>query len=301
MSQKTIVEVNRVAHRLCSSLRVAGPGRADSFSILLVILLSTLFLGPFIWSILSSLKGPTEIYIFPPQWLPSEPRWSNYAAVWIQVPFARFYLNTTIITVFATVGTVLSCTLVAYGFARFEFPARNFLFLIVIATLILPEEVTLIPRFIMFRSLKWLDTFLPLTVPSFFGVNAFFIFLLRQFLLTIPREMDEAAEIDGAGGLRILWSILLPLLMPALATIAIFSFLANWNDFIHPLIYLRSTENYTLSIGLRFFQLAAETGGEPQEPYLMAASLLATLPPILLFVFAQRYFVRGVVLSGLKG
>ena len=267
----------------------------------LVILLTALFMGPFLWSILSSLKGPTEIYIFPPRWLPADPRWQNYLSVWQQVPFARFYANTIIVTFFATVGTVLASTLVAYGFARFEFPGRNSLFILVIATLILPEEVTLIPRFILFRELGWLDTFLPLTAPHFFAANAFFIFLLRQFMMTIPRELDEAAEMDGASSVRILYSILLPALSPALATVAIFSFLFNWNDFIHPLIYLRSTEKFTLSLGLRFFQQAAETGGEPQEPYLMAASLMATLPPILLFVFAQRYFVRGIVLSGIKG
>ncbi|MEM7532632.1 MAG: carbohydrate ABC transporter permease [Chloroflexota bacterium] len=268
---------------------------------LLAALLTVAFFGPYLWSVFSSLKGPTEIYVFPPTILPQDPQWGNYLTVWEQVPFARFYYNTIIITIFSVIGSVLSSTLVAYGFARFEFPGRDILFMIVIATLILPEEVTLVPRFIMFRELKWLDTFLPLTVPNFFGTSAFFIFLLRQFMLTMPRELDEAGEIDGANSLQILLNILLPSLMPALATLAIFSFLFNWNDFIHPLIYLRSTENYTLSLGLRFFQQAAETGGEPQEPYLMAASLMVTLPPILLFIFAQRYFVRGIVLSGIKG
>lgn len=267
----------------------------------LAIFLTFLFFGPFLWSISSSLKWPTEIYVFPPKLLPESPRWSNYVTVWTQVPFATFYVNTILITVFSVIGSVVSSTLIAYGFARFEFPGRNVLFIIVIATLILPEEVTLVPRFIMYRELKWLDTFLPLTVPAYFGASAFFIFLLRQFMLTIPRELDEAAEIDGANSLRILLSVLLPVLMPALATMAIFAFLFNWNDFIHPLIYLRSTENYTLSLGLRFFQQAAETGGEPQEPYLMAASLMVTIPPILVFIFAQRYFVRGIVLSGIKG
>ncbi|MEM7130213.1 MAG: carbohydrate ABC transporter permease [Chloroflexota bacterium] len=258
------------------------------------------FMGPFIWSVLSSFKGPAEIYLFPPKVFPSELRWQNYAHVWETIPFALFYWNTIVITVLSLLGTLISSTLVAYGFARFEFRGRNILFMVVIATLILPDEVTLIPRFILFRELKWLDTFLPLIVPNFFGA-AFFIFLLRQFFMTIPRELDEAAEIDGAGVLRTLWSILLPSLGPALATVAIFSFLFNWSSFIDPLIYLRSTENYTLSLGLRFFQQAPETGGDPQEPFLMAASLMVTLPPILLFIFAQRYFVRGVVLSGIKG
>ncbi|MEM7029299.1 MAG: carbohydrate ABC transporter permease [Chloroflexota bacterium] len=258
------------------------------------------FLGPFLWSVLSSLKGPSEVYLFPPKVFPSTPVWSNYAHVLDVVPFGRFYWNTTVITVLSIIGTVVSSTLVAYGFARFDFPGRDVLFILVIATLILPDEVTLIPRFILFRWLKWLDTFLPLIVPNFFG-GAFFIFLLRQFMLTIPRELDEAAEIDGAGPLRILWSVLIPVLLPALATVSIFSFLFNWNAFIDPLIYLSSEENFTLSLGLRFFQQTPETAGDPQEPYLMAASLMASLPPILLFIFAQRYFVRGVVLSGIKG
>ena len=258
------------------------------------------FLGPFIWSVLASLKGPTEIYLFPPSLFPETPVWSNYSHVVEVIPFGRFYWNTTVITVLSTIGILISSTLIAYGFARFEFPGRNALFILVIATLILPDEVTLVPKFIIFRQLKWLDTFLPLIVPNFFGA-AFFIFLLRQFLLTIPRELDEAAEIDGAGSLRILWSILLPSMAPALATVAIFSFLFNWNAFIDPLIYLRSTENYTLSLGLRFFQQAPETGDMPQEPFLMAASIMVIIPPILLFLFAQRYFVRGVVLSGIKG
>lgn len=198
-------------------------------------------------------------------------------------------------------GQILSATLTAYGFAKFRFPGRDVLFAIAIATLVLPEEVTLIPRFILFRQLGWLDTYLPLTVPYYFGGSAFFIFLLRQFILSIPRELEEAAELDGANRLRVLWSIVLPNLRPALATATIFSFLFHWDDFIHPLIYLRSTEKYTLALGLRFFQQSADTNGLPKEPLLMAASLMVAAPPILLFFFAQRYFIRGITTSGLKG
>jgi ABC-type glycerol-3-phosphate transport system permease component len=232
--------------------------------------------------------------------LPEVPQWSNYVAVWTQVPFARFLLNTVIITVVSLIGQVVTATLVAYGFARFKFPGRDALFMLVLATLILPEEVTLIPRFILFRILGWLDSFLPLTVPSYFGGGAFSIFLLRQFILTLPVELDEAAELDGAGTFRVLWNVLVPLMKPALATVAIFSFLGNWNSFIDPLIYLRSTEKYTLQLGLRFFQQAAETGGAPREPFMMAASLMVAAPCIALFFVAQRYFVRGIVMSGLK-
>jgi len=267
------------------------------------LVLVGLFLLPVLWALFSSLKAPDEIFAIPMRLLPRAPRWSNYALIWQQVPFARFLLNSIIVTTLAVFGQVLTSTLVAYGFARFAFPGRELLFTLVIATLILPEEVMLIPRFILFRELNWLDTFLPLVVPAFFGAGpgAFYIFLLRQFMRSIPREIEEAAEIDGAGSLRILWDVLLPLIRPGIASVAIFAFLFNWNDFIHPLVYLRSTELYTLTLGLRFFQQAAQTGGEPREPLLMAASLTVALPCVLLFFLAQRYFIRGVVMSGLKG
>jgi multiple sugar transport system permease protein len=262
--------------------------------------ISLFFLYPFIFSILSSFKGPTEVYLFPPTLFPKVFIWKNYSRVWELAPFSRFYINTIIVTLLATLGSIISCTLVAYGFARFQFPGRNMLFILIIGTLILPEEVTLVPRFILFKQLDWLDSFLPLTVPYFFAANGFFIFLLRQFIMGIPRELDEAAEMDGANSLRVLVNVILPLLTPALATVAIFAFLYNWNDFIHPLIYLRSTETFTLSLGLRFFQNTGDIGGEPREAYLMAASLLASIPPILVFIFSQRYYIRGVIFSGMK-
>lgn len=267
----------------------------------LAVALGALFIGPFLWAIFASLKSPAEFITFPPTFFPKEFQWDNYVEVWRQVPFARFWLNTIIVTVLAVIGQVVSATLVAYGFARFEFPGRDVLFLVVIATLILPEEVTLIPRFILFRELGWLDTFLPLIVPYYFGGSAFFIFLLRQFILTIPKDLEEAAELDGAGSLRILWTIMVPLIQPAIASAAIFSFLFHWDDFIQPLIYLRSTDNFTLSLGLRLFQQSAETGGVSRQPLLMAASLMVAAPPILVFFFAQKYFVRGITMSGLKG
>jgi multiple sugar transport system permease protein len=267
---------------------------------LLAAAAATLFMAPFLWTVLSSLKGPTEIYLFPPRWLPQQPRWSNYAAVWQQVPFATFVANTAVVTTVGVFGEAVSAVLVAYGFARFRFPGREALFMLVIATLILPGEVTIIPRFIMFRLLGWLDTFLPLTVPAYFGTGAFSIFLLRQFILSLPAELDEAAELDGAGTLRTLTTVLVPLMKPALATLVILAFLGHWNDFMGPLIYLRSTNKFTLALGLRFFQNVAETGSEPKDAYLMAASLMATAPCVALFFAAQRYFVQGVVMSGLK-
>jgi multiple sugar transport system permease protein len=265
------------------------------------VLLTGLFVGPFVWAILSSLKAPDEIILFPPRWLPRDPQWGNYFAVWQQVPFARFWWNSILVTALAVLGQVGSATLVAYGFARFRFPGRDILFMLVIATLVLPEEATLIPRFVLFRQLGWLDTFLPLIVPFYLGGSPFFIFLLRQFILALPREVEEAAEVDGAGSLRILWSIVLPAIRPALATATIFSFLSHWDDFLGPLIYLRSTENYTLALGLRFFQQSAETGGLPKEPLLMAASLMVAAPPILVVFVAQRYLIRGFVTPGARG
>lgn len=269
--------------------------------VLLGIVLSIIFLFPFLWSISSSLKGATEIYTIPPRLIPLDPLWKNYVRIFQIVPLWKFFQNTLIITIIAISGTLISTTLVAYGFARFNFKGRNALFILVIGTLILPPDLTLVPRFILYNQLKWIDTWLPLTVPEFFAVNAFLVFLLRQFIMSIPRELDEAAEIDGAGPLRILWSVILPLIKPALATVAIFAFLGAWNSFIDPMIFLRTTELFPISVGLRFFQTGPDMGGEPREPLLLAASLLMSLPPIAVYLFAQRYYVQGIVMSGLKG
>lgn len=267
---------------------------------ILLVLLSVLFLGPFLFSISQSLKGFKEIYLFPPTLFPKEWRFDNYIEIWRIAPLSRFYANTILVTVLATLGSMISCTVVAYGFARFQFPGKNILFFLVLSTLILPEEVMLVSRFLLFKKFNWLDTFLPLIVPSFLGVNSFFIFLLRQFIMSIPRELDEAAELDGASTFRILWNVILPLITPALATVAIFAFLYNWNDFINPLIYLSSTNNFTLSLGLRFYENLPESGAKPMQAYLLAASIIATIPPIIIFLLAQPYYIRGVILSGLK-
>jgi multiple sugar transport system permease protein len=275
------------------------PGRA--FLYLLAIALAILFMTPFVWTVSSSLKGGLEIRQFPPALLPAAPRFENYVDIWRQVPLALFFWNTLVVTLLAMVGQVASATLVAYGFARFRFPYRDQVFLLVISTILLPREVVLIPTFLLFKALGWLDTLLPLIVPSFFGGGAFFIFLLRQFFLTIPRELDEAAKIDGANSFQILIRILLPLALPALATVAIFSFLAHWNDFLEPLIFLNKPELFTVALGLRYFQTLPNEAQEPREQLLMAASLVTTLPILILFFAAQRYFVRGIVMTGIKG
>ena len=303
MTERTAARARVTTERIATRARVWPPPQwLPRVSLhALSSILAVLFLAPFVWSILSSLKSPAEILVFPPRWLPARPQWSNYVQVWERVPFARFLANTATITAASVLGQVVSATLVAYGFARFSSPGRDALFMIVLATLILPPQVTLIPRFILFRMLGWLDTFLPLTVPAYFGGGAFSIFLLRQFMLTLPLELDEAAELDGAGSLRTLVTVLLPLMKPALATVAIFAFLGNWNDFMGPLIYLRSMEKYTLALGLLFFRNTPAFEGEIKEALLMAASLMVTAPCIALFMVAQGYFVRGVVMSGIKG
>jgi len=272
---------------------------------LAVLLLGAIFFAPFLWTITTSLKRTQELYLFPPVLFPQRGlAYYNYSLVFERIPFALFFKNTAIITLLATFGSVVSTTLVAYGFARRRFPAQEALFLIVLSTMMLPNEVTIIPKFILFKELGWIDTFWPLIVPDFLAVNAFYIFLMRQFLLTIPRDFDEAAMVDGASPPRILWSVLLPLIQPAMITVAILSFLAHWSDFFGPLIYLNSKENLTLSLGLRYFAstaLSFNDNVEPRDHLLMAASLMAAAPAIALFFLAQRYFVRGIVMTGLKG
>jgi ABC-type glycerol-3-phosphate transport system permease component len=268
---------------------------------LIAILTAIMFSLPFLWTLGSSLKSMQEIFLFPPTMFPTVPRWQNYADVFRLAPFLRFIGNTIFITAFAMVGQILSASAVAYGFSRFRFPGRDALFFVVLSTMMLPWQVTIVPTFLLFRYLGWINTFLPLIVPAFFGGGAFYIFLLRQFFTTIPRDLDEAAKIDGASSVRIFWSILLPLAKPALATVAIFAFIEHWNEFIGPLIYLNSPDKFTVSIGLRHFTSNPFSDNEPREAILMAASLIVATPPLILFFTAQKYFVRGIVTTGLKG
>jgi ABC-type glycerol-3-phosphate transport system permease component len=270
-----------------------------TYTILLLVLV--LFMGPFLFAFTTSFKSPSEIFIFPPSLFPKQWLWHNYIDAWTQAPFGTFFTNTMIITAFSMVGQVVSSGLVAYGFARFRFPGRDALFILVIGTLILPTEVTIIPLFLIFKTIGWLNTWYPLIVPAYFGGGAFSIFLFRQFFMTLPRDLDEAAEIDGASSLRVLWNIILPLSKPAVATLAIFSFLGNWNDFFGPLIYLNTTDKFTISLGLRFYQQTATVGGPAREHLLMAAAFTATLPIVIVFFIFQRQFIQGIVLSGIKG
>ncbi|MBV7336370.1 carbohydrate ABC transporter permease [Chloroflexi bacterium TSY] len=262
----------------------------------LLILGAAVLMVPLAWMLSTSLKDLGTVMILPPEWIPEEPRWGNYLEIFRVVPFARYIRNTVIITGLDVVGKVLSCSLVAFAFARLRWRGREFMFLLMLATLMLPPQVTLIPTFVVYRTLGWIDTFLPLILPNWFG-GPILTFLLRQFFMTIPRELDDAARIDGASIFGIYWRIILPLSKPALAAVAIFMFNASWNDFFGPLIYLHSRELYTLSLGLRSFQDQNYT----EWHLLMAASLVAMLPVLLIFFFAQKYFIQGVVFTGIKG
>jgi ABC-type glycerol-3-phosphate transport system permease component len=252
---------------------------------------------PFLWTLTTALKVPGTTYRFPPEWIPSPATLRNFPKVFDLIPFWTFLRNSLLVTSIAMIGELLSASLVAYGFARFRFPGRNVLFVVVLTTMMIPYPVTIVPSFILFRQLGWVNTFLPLTVPAFLG-PAFSIFLLRQFFLTISRDLDAAAKLDGASELRIFWEIILPLSKPALATIAVFSFVANWNDFLNPLIYLNDTDKYTLALGINFLRQARSVVTDPAIQ--MAGTLLYLLPPIVLLFAAQRYFVQGIVTTGMK-
>ena len=262
----------------------------------LAILVAVLFLLPLFWMISSSLKPNYQVLEFPPRWLPNPVQWSNYPEALTYVPFGRYALNTLFIAVMVIIGHVLSCTVVAYAFARLRAPGKNILFLVLLATMMLPYPVTMIPVYIGFNTLGWINTFLPLIVPAFFG-SPFYIFLLRQFFLTLPPELEDAARVDGANTLQIIWHVILPISVPALVTVAIFSFQAAWNDFLPPLIYLHDQSKYTISLGLNFFRSSYDV----RWAYLMAASLVTMLPVIIVFFLAQRQFIKGITVTGLKG
>lgn len=245
----------------------------------------------------TSFQQPGDIFLQPPLWIPREIRWQNYVEAMTALNFGQMYVNTSIISVSATIGQVLSASLVGFGFARLRAPGRDVLFMMLISTMLLPEQVTMIPQFMIFRTFGLVDTWAPLIVPSWLAVYAFYVFLCRQFFLSLPLELDDAARIDGASYFTIYWRIILPLSKPVLASIAVFSFLYRWNDFLHPVIYLTDQSKYTLSLGLALFR---DYNGI-QWHWLMAASIATLLPCLVVFVVAQRLFVRGIATTGLKG
>ena len=246
----------------------------------------------------SALKPDYKIFLWPPEWIPNPAQWRNFVDAFANplLPFHLFFRNTMIIEIGMISGRLISCVLVAYGFARLRAPGKEFLFAILLATLMLPSAVTLIPRYILFTRLGWINTFLPMIVPAWFG-EAYAIFLMRQFFMTIPRELEEAAVIDGAGTLQIIWRVIVPLSYPVLAVITIFSFRDIWNDFMNPLLYLNEVEKYTISVGLTYFNGQFDV----KMNLLMAATVVTMLPIVVLFFFTQRAFVEGISLTGLKG
>jgi len=258
------------------------------------------FAFPLYWTVSSSLQTWQELRSFTPHLYPATPQWSNYADVFQSVPFARWLANSFLIVAITIPGTLITSTLTAYAFARFEFVGKSVWFILMLGTMMIPATVTLIPQYLLWFKLKMINTYVPLTIGSWLGGSAFMIFLLRQFILSIPRDLDEAALIDGADPLRILVRIIMPLMKPALTTVAILQFLNEWNDFFAPFIYLNRQSLYTAAIGLRYFQFIPMETTDPRDHLLMAAAAVMTVPVIVLFAAAQRYFISGVVLSGLK-
>jgi multiple sugar transport system permease protein len=277
-----------------SGRRMSWPRTLLAHAVLVIF--SAIFLVPLLWLITSSLKTDAQIFKFPPEWIPSPWTVKNYPGGLTFIPFWRELLNTSIICVSAVVGTIASCSLVAYGLARIRWRGGNALFYIILSTMMLPYQVTMVPVFVMFARIGWVDSLLPLIVPHFFG-SAFYIFLMRQFFMTIPVEMTEAARIDGCSEWDIYRRIVLPLSKPALAAVGLFAFMAMWNDYLGPLIYLADEHKYTLSLGLASF--SSQYGSYPGM--LMAVTTVITVPIIVIFFFAQRTFIQGITLTGIKG
>jgi len=269
-------------------------GQVITYSVLSVG--AFIFAIPFLWMLSTSLKGEAYAYRVPIVWIPPEFKWSTYTEAWRMLPFGLFYRNTAFITVMNIIGITLSSSLVAFAFARIRFVGRDVLFLILLSTMMLPSQVTLIPIYVVWARLKAVNTFWPLIVPEWLS-NAYNVFLLRQFMMTITPEYDDAARIDGAGWARIYSQIIMPMSKPALGVIAIQAFAWNWNNFLGPLIYLNETRKYTVSIGLRLFQ----TMQASKMPETMAMSVVALIPVLIMFFIAQRYFIQGIVITGVKG
>jgi len=290
-----VVQVHRIPWYKTKSFRRRA---SQTIATILATIGAVIILVPVAWMISTSLKTRFTAIQLPPQWIPENPQWQNYRDALTFMPFHLFFRNTFIYSIVVAFAEILSCSLVAFAFARLRAPGRNVLFLLVLGTMMLPYQVTMIPQYVMFTKwLGWRDSWKPLMVPPFFG-SAYLIFLLRQFYLSIHQDLVDAARIDGCSHAGVWWRIFVPLSGPALAAVGILSFVYHWNDFLGPLIYLNSTEKLPVSVGLSRF--TAAYGGTPWH-WLMAASLTAVAPLILLFFVAQRYFIQGIVITGVKG
>jgi multiple sugar transport system permease protein len=261
----------------------------------ILIIGAFIMIVPFIWMLSTSFKAPGRTFVYPPEWLPHPFVWQNYVEMWTALPFNQFFLNSIKIATLSTIGQLLTCSMGAFAFSILKFKGRDFLFLVLIATLMIPYQVTLIPTFILFSKIGWVGTHLPLWVPAFWG-GAFGTFLLRQFYLTIPIDLAESARIDGANIFQIFTHIYLPLSKPAMATLGIFTFMWSWNDLLNPLIYVSELKQLTLTVGLSFFQ--NQYGGK--WTLMMAGAVVSILPILLIFFFAQKYFIQGIAMTGIK-
>jgi len=301
MAERALVShiVQERRSRSLAARRARMIGRTVLYAIAIITAVG--FMVPFVWAVFSSFKSPGDLTSYPPRLFPRIWHPENYRTVFERVPYARWAWNTLFISVVATFGAVLSSSMVGFSFARFRYPARDIIFMITLSTMMLPGEVTLIPLYIVYAKMKWLDSFKPLTIPAYFGGGAFLIFMMRQFFMTIPLDLDEAARIDGASYLRIYAQIVMPLSVPALATAAVLTFIGNWDNFMGPFIILNSRNKFTLAVGVRYFSSLSDPDGVPTQHLLMASSLMMTVPIIILFFLAQRFFVRGIVMSGIKG
>jgi ABC-type glycerol-3-phosphate transport system permease component len=296
ISREEMRMTDRATHRLWRFAVIRR--RLGTFVLYAVLIgLSVVFLVPLVWALTSSLKTLDNVYQFPPSFGVADPQWSNYPRALSRLPFARFILNTLVFCLANVVGGVFTASLVGFGFARLHWRGRDFWFIVVLATMMLPGQVLLIPHFLIYKSLGWVNSYKPLIVPAWLGGGAFAIFLFRQFFKGIPVELEEAARLDGASSFQIYWRIMLPLARPAVITIAVISFMGHWQEFMGPLIYLSDFETYPISLGLRMYQTLEGSWAN----YLMAASLVATAPLIVLFFAAQRYLVRGLLIGGTKG
>ena len=264
-----------------------------------LILVTATMVVPFIWMVTTSLKPPNAVFTYPPELLPREINFENYTMLFTLVPFGRYFVNTLFITVLTVVGQIAITSLAAYGFARLRFIGRDLLFIVCLATMMVPYQVTLIPLFLLVFGLGWVNTYQGLTIP---GVSSVFaIFLLRQAFLGVPKDYQEAARIDGASEFRIYWRIFMPLNGPALATLAVFAFMGTWTDLLWPLLIARTPEMRTLELGLAYFNSSTSAFRQTNWPLMMAASVVVMLPVLVIYIFAQRYFIRGISLSGVKG
>ena len=262
----------------------------------ILIFLAVLFILPIFYLFMGAFKAESELFRVPFKWLPDKFQLDNFINMFQSIPFMRYLKNTMIIVIFNIAGSLLSCSLVAYGFSRLKWPGRDKVFILVLITMILPYQVTLVPLFLMFTKMKWIGTFLPLTVTCFFG-NPFYIFLLRQFFTGIPQDISEAARIDGANEFKIFSTLILPMAKPALTTVAIFAFIRSWNDFLGPLVFLGKDELYTLSLAASMLK----SNLDPNWSVLLALGTVMILPVLILFFVMQKYFIQGIAMSGIKG